>query len=289
MLSQSLWRSLCVLSYYYIPMFIKVFRFKFLEPFAVEFLTDVFQKTITERESSQTRRGDFIDMLIKLRNEAPGPGKFGIDAKSWPSNDCSLIAQAVTFFSAGFESSASTLAFTLHELAVHGDIQCRLRAEVEDVIRERGGLDYEAVNDMHYLEAVYPKTSFIHRECVENYVVPETGLLIEKGTPIVIAQYGLHYNSTFFHNPDRFEPERFNRANLSNIKPCTYLPFGDGLRNCIGQMFGLLIVKIGIIQILRNYEVIMNEKSVEPVILSPFPIIQAKYNLNLTFHRLNTD
>ncbi|XP_031358018.1 cytochrome P450 6l1-like [Photinus pyralis] len=266
MLSQSLWRSLCVLSYYYIPMFIKVFRFKFLEPFAVEFLTDVFQKTITERESSQTRRGDFIDMLIKLRNEAPGPGKF---------DDCSLIAQAVTFFSAGFESSASTLAFTLHELAVHGDIQCRLRAEVEDVIRERGGLDYEAVNDMHYLEAVV--------------AVPETGLLIEKGTPIVIAQYGLHYNSTFFHNPDRFEPERFNRANLSNIKPCTYLPFGDGLRNCIGQMFGLLIVKIGIIQILRNYEVIMNEKSVEPVILSPFPIIQAKYNLNLTFHRLNTD
>ncbi|KAK5645800.1 hypothetical protein RI129_004264 [Pyrocoelia pectoralis] len=283
LLSRSFWRSLSVLSYYYAPKLVETFRFRFLESSAVAFLGEVFRNTIEGRRSSKIRRNDFIDILIKLRDEAPQDGDFNFD-------DSSLVAQAVTFFSSGFESSASTIAFTLHELAVHADIQARLRREVEEVIQEHGGLVYHAINDMSYLHMViseslrkYPTTSFIHRECVKNYVVPETGLLIEKGTPIVISQYGLHYNNANFPNPEKFDPERFNTTNIHQIKSCTYLPFSDGPRNCIGQMFGLLMVKMGIIEIIRNFEVTTNEMTKEPVILEPFPIIQAKYGLNLTF------
>lgn len=81
----------------------------------------------------------------------------------------------------------------------------------------------------------YPLTPFIQRECVEDYEIPETGLIIEKGTAVVIPQHGLHWDEKYFPNPQYYDPERFSAENKSNITPFTYLPFGNGPRNCIGK------------------------------------------------------
>ncbi|KAK4879222.1 hypothetical protein RN001_007368 [Aquatica leii] len=264
-MSTSLSRTLKVLSYYYAPVLVKLFRFPFVENTACEFLEKVFLQTFSKRESNNIRRNDLIDILLKLRNQ-------DAECNGFKFTDKNMVAQAITFFSAGVESSASALAFTLHELCVHKEIQERVRKEIQDTVAKRGKVSYEAIQEMKYLNMVVD--------------VPDTGLTIEKGTPIVISIYGLHYNEKYFSNPFKFDPERFNEDNIGHIENCTYLAFGDGPRNCIGQMLTHIITKMGVIEILRNFSIERNAKTREPVVLHPFPIIVADGGLPLTFKYL---
>jgi cytochrome P450 family 6 len=65
------------------------------------------------------------------------------------------VAQALTFLLAGYESSASTLSFALYELALHPEIQQRLRAEILQEMRKHDGkLTYDGMQDMSYLDRV---------------------------------------------------------------------------------------------------------------------------------------
>jgi Cytochrome P450 len=66
-----------------------------------------------------------------------------------------LVAQAALFFTAGFESNATTTSFTLCELALQPDLQTRLRNEILDVMeKNQGKLPYEDVRDMEYMHMV---------------------------------------------------------------------------------------------------------------------------------------
>lgn len=90
-----------------------------------------------------------------------------------------------------------------------------------------------------FVEALrmYPSLPFLDRRCVDNYTIPETDITIDKGTTVMIPVLGLHYDEEFFPEPNKFDPERFNDENIRNIKPYTYLPFGDGPRNCLGDLY----------------------------------------------------
>ena len=46
---------------------------------------------------------------------------------------------------------------------------------------------------------------------------------------------GIQHDPEYYPNPEKFDPERFSEANKSKRRPCTFLPFGDGPRNCIGM------------------------------------------------------
>jgi len=64
--------------------------------------------------------------------------------------------------------------------------------------------------------------------------LPNTNITIEKGTPIYVALYGIQIDPRFYEDPKRFDPERFSDERKNEIAPCTFLPFGEGPRNCIG-------------------------------------------------------
>lgn len=71
-------RKVAMASYFFAPILVKLFRLKFLEPNATQFLYDIFETTIPEREKSEVHRGDLIDMLIQIRNQnRPGAYQFG--------------------------------------------------------------------------------------------------------------------------------------------------------------------------------------------------------------------
>ncbi|XP_032690860.1 cytochrome P450 6k1-like, partial [Odontomachus brunneus] len=151
-----------------------------------------------------------------------------------------LVAQAAIFFSGGFETSSSTISFTLYELAVQPKIQDRLRKEILDAFKENNGkITYDMVLSP-YLHMVisetlrkYPILPMLDRETVQNYKVPNTDLVIEKDTPVFISLIDLHYNPEYFPDPDKFDPERFSEENFPKIPPCVYMPFGEDPRKCI--------------------------------------------------------
>lgn len=65
-----------------------------------------------------------------------------------------MVSQAITFFTAGYETTSNLIAFTLYELCIHPDIQTRVRNEMQETIQKHGDITYEAIQDMKYLNMV---------------------------------------------------------------------------------------------------------------------------------------
>lgn len=75
---------------------------------------------------------------------------------------------------------------------------------------------------------------FLDRKCVKEYKEPETGLVIPAGTNVYISLDGLQRDPKHFPDPEKFDPYRFSEERKHEIIPYTYMPFGEGPRNCIG-------------------------------------------------------
>jgi cytochrome P450 len=70
------------------------------------------------------------------------------------ADDIKMAAQAVTFFSAGNETTAMTLSFVLYELAINRHVQDRLRQELRENCDDNGDFTYEVLHKMKYLDMV---------------------------------------------------------------------------------------------------------------------------------------
>lgn len=85
---------------------------------------------------------------------------------------------------------------------------------------------------------MYPVLPFLDRTCTESYKIPDTDIVLEKGTRIHIPVMAIQYDSQYFDNPYSFMPERFKPENQTWPKEA-YLTFGEGPRNCIGRYLKL--------------------------------------------------
>ena len=84
---------------------------------------------------------------------------------------------------------------------------------------------------------LYPALSILNRTCTEDYCLPDSEYVVKKGEMLFIPVYGLHKDPQYYPNPDVFDPENFSEEAKSSRPSCTFLPFGDGPRNCIGERF----------------------------------------------------
>lgn len=124
-----------------------------------KFMMDIVQQQIEHREANQVSRKDFIQFLIQLRNT----GKINDDDSVWDVETSSstlknmsveqCAAQVFLFYVAGFDTSSSTTAFTLFELAKNPVLMRRVQQEIDDVLAKHGGeLSYDSIEDMKYME-----------------------------------------------------------------------------------------------------------------------------------------
>ena len=74
---------------------------------------------------------------------------------------------------------------------------------------------------------------FIMRECQETVTI--NGLEIPAGMGVHIPVWSMHHDPELWEQPEIFNPDRFMGAHLQKIAPMSYLPFGQGPRNCIGM------------------------------------------------------
>ncbi|XP_035741324.1 uncharacterized protein LOC118450049 [Vespa mandarinia] len=260
------------LSIFFIPGIVKSIGAKFFGKEVSNFLRDTFWNVINERIASGNKRNDLIDLLIELKktygDEDLGGFKFDGD---------DLVAQTAIFFSGGFETSSTVMAFTVYELALQPDLQTKLREEILEAIdKNNGKFTYDMVTTLPYLDMVvsetlrmYPPLGFLDRIANQDYKVPNSDLIIEKGTPIMISMIGMHYDPQYFPNPEKFDPERFNEVNKRNRQGYVYFPFGEGPHVCIGTRIGLLQAKLGLIHLLKEYEYSPCESTIIPMRYDP--------------------
>ncbi|XP_060535269.1 cytochrome P450 6a8-like isoform X2 [Cylas formicarius] len=238
---------------------------------AVEFFQKLTQENIGRRERCGTSREDILEVLLELRNKASESQEYGNgmsnDTFRFTSED--VVSHMMLFYGAGFETSAAVSAFTLYELAKNRDVQSKLRNEIDCALAGNDQYNYDLVDGIGYLDNCINEamrrhsaaTTFLRRRCVKNYAVKDSNLVIERGTRVWFPMSGFGADPEYFPDPDRYDPERFNSENRKNRPNVVFLPFGDGRRKCIGFRFGLLQVKVGILEIIRNFELSLRSSS----------------------------
>lgn len=144
-------------------------------------------------------------------------------------------------------------------LGQHQDIQQRVFEEVHSVSRD--GMSVIDYSDFKYLECVikeslrlYPPVPYISRRLIMDVKVGK--LILPKDCEIAIHIFDIHRDPKHFPDPEKFDPDRFLPENTINRHPYAYIPFSAGLRNCIGQKFAMLELKILIAEIIRNYRIV---------------------------------
>lgn len=88
-----------------------------------------------------------------------------------------------------------------------------------------------------FLESMrlHPPAPITHRRCTTKYRFPETNLVLDPGTLIIIPIHALHMDPEYFPNPEEFDPERFSPEEKAKRHPYVYMPFGAGPKICMGK------------------------------------------------------
>ncbi|MFJ1866198.1 cytochrome P450 [Streptomyces sp. NPDC088097] len=204
-------------------------------------------------DGSEDAGGDLLTLLAAAGSAAgstgAGDGSFDV---------AELRDQVLIFLLAGHETTATSLAFSLHLLARHPEEQARAR---EEIVRVLGGRDPEAADleRLPYLTRVlkeamrlYPAAPVIGRKAVAATEIG--GRRIPAGADVILAPWVTHRHPDYWSDPERFDPDRFTPEAEAGRPRYAWFPFGGGPRACIGQHFSMLESVIALAMVLRAYE-----------------------------------
>ncbi|XP_055692002.1 probable cytochrome P450 6g2 [Lutzomyia longipalpis] len=274
---------------YFFPELSPILKFNIIPKSTSNFLRNSIKEVMEVRERTNTMRQDLIDVLIRMKNT--NKDVFFGDV---------LVAQAAIFVSAGYETTSSATSFALYELAKHPQIQEKVREEILKEL-ENGGISYERINKLEYLNMViqetlrlYPTVPFLDRVFMptgqqgEFYTLePHHKFSIPRGMPVYIPVVGIHRDPKFYPDPLTFNPERFRVNERGDRNQYVFLSFGQGPRGCIGARFGMLQVKLALISVLKSFRVECCDTTPRTIRISKKSLImQSEDPINLIFRKL---
>nr|WBG54464.1 cytochrome P450 [Austinograea rodriguezensis] len=221
------------------------------DPPEVEFFAKLSKENMAAREKGK-KRGDFLDLLLEARatenDVRPGKKVFG---------EHTLVAQSVLFLVAGYDTTASTLAFSAFLMAKYPQHQYRLRQELQELIKEYGSVTYQGIMEAKFLDAILMETLRLcppgtigERKCTKQYRIPGTDVILKPGDLIQIPLWSIQHDPHYWPAAEEFRPERFLPENRGNIQSFTHMPFGMGPRNCIAMRFALMEAKVALAQLI---------------------------------------
>ncbi|MBX3275668.1 MAG: cytochrome P450 [Sandaracinaceae bacterium] len=188
---------------------------------------------------------DIFSMLLEARHEDGAP--MGREE---------LRDELITMLVAGHETTATALSWAFHHLIEHPSVERRVHEELDRVMGD-GPIDPERSGELVYLDAliketlrVIPVISAVGR--VLHAPTTVGGIELPAGVVAVPSIYLTHRNPKIYPRPERFEPERFLETKPS---PYEWLPFGGGVRRCIGMAFALYEMRIVLATVLWRHRV----------------------------------
>ena len=191
-------------------------------------------RLIGVRRSAGEERRDLLALLLEARDANTGQAM----------NDDEVADNLLTFITAGHETTAVALGWTLRLLAEQPPLAERLRDEVAAVTNgeplapthvSRLPLMRQTLQEAMRL---YPPAAALVRRAVRD--VSLGGLDIAAGTGVYVPIYALHRRAALWPNPDQFDPDRFAPELVRTRHRYAYIPFGGGPRICIGAGFAMM-------------------------------------------------
>lgn len=161
-----------------------------------------------------------------------------------PMSQSQIVDNLATFLTAGHETTAKALTWTLYLLARSPFWQDRVRAEVSRIAGTRpiapDDIDRLTLTGQVLKESMrlYPPAPVLTRVTAEE--VELDGRRIGAGTLIVMPIYVVHRHRKLWDEPDLFAPDRFQPEREATYARSQFMPFGFGPRTCIGAGFAMI-------------------------------------------------
>jgi cytochrome P450 len=206
-------------------------------------LDSLFLDAIVERQASPTEAAnDCLSLLCAATDES-----------GTPLPNSQIRDELLTMIMAGYETTTSAMAWTFERLLRSPEVMSRLQDDLT-----RGSDEYldAVVKEVLRLRPVVPVLARKLREKVvlNDYVIPA-------GSVLMVSIYLLHRDPALHTDPDEFRPERFLDHNGSE----PWLPFGGGVRRCLGASFAQLEMKVVIRSVLAAVTLRATDPADEPV------------------------
>jgi len=189
-----------------------------LDPVDALLLDEVARR---RRAPDVSERDDVLSLLVQARHE-----------DGQPMSDAELRDELMTLLVAGHETTATALAWAIERLVRHPDKLERLSAEVE-------------AGDDEYVDAVVKETlrlrpvlPIVVRRLTEPMEIG--GRLLPAGVSVAPCIHLVHRRPDVYPEPRRFRPERFLEEPAGTY---TWIPFGGGVRRCLGGSFAVFEMK----------------------------------------------
>ncbi|XP_064021813.1 cytochrome P450 27C1 isoform X2 [Pogoniulus pusillus] len=172
-----------------------------------------------------------------------------------------IYANMTEMLLAGVDTTSFTLSWATYLLAKHPEVQQRV---YEEIVSKLGKEQVPVACDVPKLPLIravlketlrlYPVLPGNGRVTQKDLVVG--GYLIPKGTQLALCHYTTSYSEENFSMANEFRPERWLRKdNLDRVDNFGSIPFGYGIRSCIGKRVAELEIHLALIQLLQNFEI----------------------------------
>jgi len=198
-----------------------------------EFIYEEIALRRAEVAAAEGEHGDVLSLLLEARHD-DGNQQLGEEE---------LRDELVTVLGAGHETTATGLAWAMERLLRNPEALGRLRESI-------------AAGEDDYLDATIKETLRTRPVIVDvarKLTAPASiaGYELPAGTYVLPAIAALHYREDLFPEPERFRPERFLDGRADTY---AWIPFGGGVRRCIGAAFAEYEMRVVLRAILERAE-----------------------------------
>jgi cytochrome P450 len=181
-----------------------------------------------------SERRDILSLLLQARDEA-----------GEPMSDEELRDELVTLLLAGHETTATSVAWAIERLVRHPDKLARLVAEID--AGDDGGAESYMTAVVNETLRVRPVVPIVARMLTQELQVD--GYALPAGTRVTPSIYLTNRNPRVYEHPAEFRPERFEQSGPDTF---AWIPFGGGIRRCIGASFAQLEMRLMLATMLRE-------------------------------------
>ncbi|KFV09013.1 Cytochrome P450 4A10, partial [Tauraco erythrolophus] len=242
------------------------------------------RKTLLSSENEldkirKKRHLDFLDILLCAK-----------DANGVGLSDEDLRAEVDTFMFEGHDTTASGISWLFYCLSLYPEYQQRCREEIQEILGDRDTIEWEDLGKMTYTTMcikeslrLFPPVPFVSR-CLSKPVTFCDGRSLPAGCQIGLSIFALHRNRDVWEDPEIYDPQRFSPENSAQRHSHAFLPFSAGSRNCIGQQFAMIEMKVALALTLLHFE--LRPDPSRPPILLPQLVLRSSNGIHLHLKKL---
>ncbi|KAI0902064.1 cytochrome P450 [Annulohypoxylon nitens] len=217
---------------------------------------DLVRNKVQERMKLGMERPDFIEGLIKKKNE-------------WQMDMNRLAVNANVVIIAGSETTATLLSGAAFLLTTNPDKLAKLTQEVRSSFKSEEEITLTSVNSLSYMLAclneafrMYPPVASDLPRVVPKGGATIAGRFVAEGNVVSVWQWAINRSTELWTDPEKYVPERWmGDPKYQNDAFDAMQPFSFGPRNCIGRNLAYAEMRLILAKIIYNFDMTISNDS----------------------------